>query len=122
MVRKVIVTKPQASLTDVAKLMRRNRVGSVIMTKKRRPVGILTEGDFIKLVATGCDMKNATAENHMNRDVITCDPSITVIDALMVMRSEKIRHLPVVARGNLVGMISVRDLIAATQLSSFYVI
>jgi CBS domain-containing protein len=40
----------------------------------------------------------------------------------MVMRSERIRHLPVVKKGNLVGVISLRDLIAATQFSSFYLI
>jgi acetoin utilization protein AcuB len=67
-------------------------------------------------------MKNAVAEDFMNRHVVTCEASITVIDALMVMRSERIRHLPVVKNGNLVGVISIRDLIAATQFSSFYVI
>lgn len=122
MVRRLVTAQPQVSLTDVARLMRKNRVGSVIMTKQRKPVGVLTESDLIKLVARGCDMKTGVAEDYMNRDVITCDPSITVIDALMVMRSERIRHLPVVVNGNLVGMISVRDLIAATQFSSFYVI
>jgi len=58
----------------------------------------------------------------MVRNVVTCDPSVTVIDALMIMRAEKIRHLPVVKRRNLVGVISIRDLIAATQFSSYYVI
>jgi CBS domain-containing protein len=122
MVRKLVTAQPEVSLTDIAKLMRKNRVGSVIITKQRKPVGVLTESDLIKLVARGCDMKNGVAEDYMNRDVITCDPSITVIDALMVMRSERIRHLPVVVNGNLVGIISLRDLIAATQFSSFYVI
>lgn len=122
MVRKVITAQPTMSLTDVAKLMRKNRIGSVIVTEGKKPVGILTESDFIKLVARGCEMKNALAEDYMNRDIVTCDSSITVIDALMIMRSEKIRHLPVVKNGSLVGIISIRDLIAATQFSSLYVI
>jgi len=122
MVRKVITAQPMMSLTDVAKLMRKNRIGSVIVTEGKKPVGILTESDFIKLVARGCEMKNALAEDYMNRDIVTCDSSITVIDALMIMRSEKIRHLPVVKNGSLVGIISIRDLIAATQFSSLYVI
>jgi CBS domain-containing protein len=41
---------------------------------------------------------------------------------LMVMRAEKLRHLPVVRRSKLVGVISIRDLIAATQFTSFYII
>ena len=122
MVRKVVSARPSASLMEIARLMRKNRIGSVIITKGRKPAGILTESDFIKLVARGCDMKNGLAEDHMNRNVVTCDASITVIDALMIMRGEKIRHLPVVKNANLVGMVSIRDLIAATQFSSFYVI
>lgn len=122
MVRKVITAKPHTNLTEIARLMRKNGIGSVIMVKDHRPVGILTEGDFIRLVARGTDMKRALAEDYMNRDVVTCEPSITVIDALMVMRSEKIRHLPVVRKAKLVGVISIRDLIAATQFSSFYII
>ena len=122
MVRNVVTATPDTNLTDIARLMRKKRVGSVIITKGRAIVGILTEGDFIKLVARGCDMKNAVAQDHMVRNVVTCDPSVTVIDALMIMRAEKIRHLPVVKRRNLVGVISIRDLIAATQFSSYYVI
>lgn len=122
MVRKVVTAKLMTTLTEIARLMRKNRIGSVIVVKDGKPTGILTESDFIKLVARGTDMKNAVAEDFMHRNVVTCDPSITVIDALMVMRAEKIRHLPVVKKGLLVGIISIRDLIAATQFSSFYVI
>jgi CBS domain-containing protein len=122
MVRKVVTAQPNTSVTEIARLMRKNRIGSVIIAKNHRPIGILTEGDFIKLVARGCDMKKASADEFMNRNVVTCDPSITVIDALMIMRTEKIRHLPVVRSKELVGVISIRDLIAATQFSSFYVI
>jgi CBS domain-containing protein len=122
MVRNVITARPQTNLTEIARLMRKHRIGSVIIVRSRKPVGILTEGDFIKLVARGTDMKRSRAENFMNRNVVTCNPSITVIDALMAMRSEKIRHLPVVMKGRLVGVISIRDLIAATQFTSFYII
>jgi CBS domain-containing protein len=122
MVTKVVAANPSATLTEIARLMRKHRVGSVIMVKGRRPVGILTESDFMRLVARGADMKRSVVEDFMHRNVVTCEPSITVIDALMVMRSERIRHLPVVKKGNLVGVISLRDLIAATQFSSFYLI
>lgn len=122
MVHKAITAKSKTSLTQLAKLMRKNRVGSVTIVEGKMPVGILTESDFIRLVARGADMKNGLAQDFMNRNVATCDPSITVIDALMLMRTERIRHLPVVKKKRLVGVISIRDLIAATQFSSFYVI
>jgi CBS domain-containing protein len=122
MVRNVVTASPSMNLTDIAKLMRKKRVGSVVITKGRTIAGILTESDLVKLVARGRDMKNAVAEDDMVRNVVTCDPSVTVIDALMIMRAEKIRHLPVVKHRNLVGVISIRDLIAATQFSSYYII
>jgi CBS domain-containing protein len=122
MVRNVVTASPSMNLTDIAKLMRKKRVGSVVITKGRTIAGILTESDLVKLVARGRDMKNAVAEDDMVRNVVTCDPSVTVIDALMIMRAEKIRHLPVVKHRNLVGVISIRDLIAATQFSAYYVI
>jgi CBS domain-containing protein len=122
MVRKVITATPTASLMEVARLMRKSRIGSVIIVKDHKPVGILTESDFIKLVARGTDMKSAEAQDFMHRNIVTCEPSLTVIDALMVMRAEKIRHLPVVKTRRLVGVISIRDLIAATQFTSLYVI
>jgi CBS domain-containing protein len=78
--------------------MQKSRIGSVIIVTNGKPVGILTESDFIRLVARKNDMKSALSENFMNRDVVTCDPSITVLDALMMMRSEKTRHLPVVRK------------------------
>jgi CBS domain-containing protein len=122
MVRKTVTATPDTNLTEVAKLMRKNGIGSVIIVRDHRPAGILTESDFIKLVAKGTDMKKALAEDYMNRDIVTCEPGITVIDALMIMRAEKIRHLPVVRKRKLVGVISIRDLIAATQFTSFYLI
>jgi CBS domain-containing protein len=122
MVRKVVTAGPTSTLMDVARLMHKHRIGSVIMVKDHRPVGILTESDFIKLVARGTDMKSAEAQDFMHRNIVTCESSLTVVDALMVMRAEKIRHLPVVRRRRLVGVISIRDLIAATQFSSLYVI
>ncbi len=122
MVRRVVTASPQTGLRDVAKLMRKNRIGSVIITKDGRVAGILTESDFIRFVARGADVKTAVAGDFMSRNVVTCDPSITVIDALMIMRSKRVRHLPVVKNKRLVGTISIRDLIAATQISSLYLI
>jgi CBS domain-containing protein len=122
MVRKVVTAPPKTTLTDVAKLMHKNRVGSVIIMDGSRLAGILTESDFIRLVARGRDMKKSLAEDFMSRNVIKCASSITVIDALMVMRSGRVRHLPVLKDKRLVGVISIRDLIAATQISSLYLI
>ncbi len=122
MVTSVVTATPKTSVMHVAKLMHKKRIGSVIIVEGKKIVGILTESDFIRLVARGLGTRESLAEDFMTRDIVSCDPSITVIDALVIMRNEKVRHLPVTKRNRLVGVISLRDLIAATQFSSFYLI
>jgi len=79
------------------------RIGTVIIAKDRRPVDILSESDFIKLSARGCDVKEASTKEFMSRKVVTCGPSVTVIDVL-IMRTERIFHPPVVKSSKLVGV------------------
>ena len=78
-------------------------IGTVMSAKDRRPVGILSESDFIKLSARGCDVKETSAKEFKNRKVVTCDPSVTVIDVL-IMRTERIFHPPVIKSSKLVGV------------------
>lgn len=124
MVSKVMTAKASTTLNKVAGLMNKRKIGSVIISDDRRKVdGIITERDFIRLAAAGVDVKNSPVGEHMSRRVVTCDPRISVVDALMIMRKTGVRHLPVVRKGRgLVGILSLRDLVAATQLASIYLI
>ena len=123
MVRKVVTIDPEASLATAAKRMVENRVGSVVVVKNRTLVGIITESDFIRFASTGCDTKNSRVKDHMRKRVVTCDPSCRIVDALMIMKRQKVRHLPIATKAKkLLGIVSLRDLIAATQLTSIYLI
>jgi len=117
MVKQVITAAPDTSIPEIAKKMSRKRAGSAVITRRGRVVGIVTETDLIRLAAAGKDMKGVRAKDCMTRPVVTCREDARVLDALLLMRKKGIRHLPVLnAAGQLRGIVSIRDLIAVTQL------
>lgn len=122
MIRKVFTVKPDQTLSDAAKTMRSKKVGSVIVIDRGKVKGIITESDFLRLAARGGDSKLTTVGDVMSHPVITCKPTARIIDAFILMRKNAVRHLPVVNNGRLVGMISIRDLIAAGQVILPYLI
>lgn len=123
MVRKVVTTGPEANLSTAAKLMVENRVGSVVIVEKKRLAGIITESDFLRFASKRTDTEKAKVRDYMKRRVVSCDPSCRIVDALMLMKKHKVRHLPIVTKTKRVlGIVSLRDLIAATQLTSIYLI
>lgn len=122
MVRRVVTASPDAKLSDVAKLMSKRRVGSVIITKKGRVQGIVTGRDFIRFGAQGLNTKSHKAREYMAAPVATCQSNARILDALLLMRKKGIRHMPIVQGGKLAGVVSIRDLIAATELISLYLI
>lgn len=108
-----IVIHYNASLSEAAKLMYDNRIGSVMIVDDRGVlVGILTERDLLRLVATNRACKDEPLYAIMTKNPITIGPDASIYDALKKMREYGVRHLPVVDReGKPVGMVSVRDII-----------
>lgn len=123
MVKKVVTASPDTRLSEVAKLIERKRVGSVVVVEDDKVAGIITKRDFLRLVASSREIMSSKAKDYMSKNVVTCSPAVTVADALTVMRKSKVRHLPVVNEDRtLMGIVSLRDLVAATQLASLYMI
>jgi len=113
--RNVVSIKPSSTVAEAARLMRDNRVGSVlVLDESERLVGILTERDIVyKVVAEGKDPETLV-EEVMTRDILTIREEATIAEAARLMIGMNIRHLPVVdARGRVVGVISLRDLARA---------
>ena len=103
-----------SSIMEVAEIMRKNNIGSVIVLEGSGLLGgIITEGDVIKkVVALGADPKRVTVESVMTRDVIAIEPETTLEEAADIMTQHKIKRLPIVKEGAVIGMISATDLIA----------
>jgi CBS domain-containing protein len=108
------------TFADVAKIMRTNGISSVVVLEGKKLSGILTERDVVNLVAAGGDPQNVKVAHGMTRrDIETIGPKADISEAAEHMVNRNIRHLPVVNRGKVVGIISIRDLTrwAAEELS-----
>jgi CBS domain-containing protein len=99
------------ALVDAANRMRFNDVGCVPVLDRGQMVGILTERDLTRAVADGADVKSAEVADYMTPEPIVVGPHVSVDEAAEIMVTTGVRHLPVVDRGQLVGVLSIRDIV-----------
>jgi CBS domain-containing protein len=91
--------------------MRSKRIGSVIVLEDDRVLGILTERDILGVVGSGEDPKNVAAHEALTDDVVTIGPDAPVEEAAQEMVRAGVRHLPVISEQDLIGIVSMRDLV-----------
>ncbi|HEX9406419.1 MAG TPA: CBS domain-containing protein [Thermoanaerobaculia bacterium] len=104
--------KSSDNVRDVAKIMSSKNVGAVAVLDSGRLVGIFSERDLMKrVVAAGLNPEQTQVGKVMTEDLVVGSPKDDINDALQKMHSIGCRHLPIVDGGNLVGMISLRDLL-----------
>ena len=107
---------PTASARDAAKVMGVNKVSAVLVAEGERLVGIFTERDLTaRVVASGRDPDLTQLSDVMTPRPDVLAPDDSPISALELMRMRHYRHLPVVDKGKIVGMVSIRDLYAAAK-------
>jgi CBS domain-containing protein len=100
------------TVRDVARMMSDKNVGAVAILDSGRLVGIFSERDLMKrVVAAGLNPEKTLVSKVMTKDLVVGSPQEDINAALQKMHSLGCRHLPVVDAGNLVGMISLRDLL-----------
>lgn len=95
-------------VVESVKLMKDNKIGSVVVTENRKPVGIFTERDLIRVVAEG-HLKLKISE-VMSKPLSIIAPTATLWDAIALMGRIDVRRLPVVDNGKLVGILTEKDL------------
>ncbi len=111
--RGTVTVPPAATLRDAAVVMEREEVGAVVVVAEGRAAGVLSERDIVRAVANGEDVDDVRAEDVMAVDVVTIGLDATVTEAADVMEAGNIRHLPVTDDDKVVGMVSIRDILAA---------
>lgn len=100
------------TILEAAKLMKKRKVGSVIILQDKHPIGILTESDILKkLVAEGKKPEDTTVAEIMTAPVLISDPYVTLEKAMDKMGKCNIRRLPVVENDSLIGIITERDIL-----------
>jgi len=107
-----IVVKPTETLQKCAKLMLKRKIGNVLVMKKEKLVGIITEKDLVRdVVSKGLDPKKTLINEVMTKNIKTISPNKDIIEAMQHMRASKVRRLPVVFKGNVIGIITQKDII-----------
>lgn len=101
-----------ASVRDVARTMSERNIGAIAVLDSGKLVGIFSERDVLtRIVAEGRNPDDTRVDSVMTRNIIVAAPADDINEALQKMHECNCRHLPVVHGGNLVGMISIRDLL-----------
>lgn len=113
--RPLVTAEPDVSLREAASTMHGHGCGSVVVVNAGTLVGILTERDILRAAATGMDLDATRVEEAMTREVVSASPDWEVYEAAAEMTDKHIRHLVVVDGGELVGMLSIRDVLLAGQ-------
>lgn len=112
--REVFSIAPDATVYDAIKKMADNDVGSLIVIDNDKLVGILTERHYARNVVLKGRASPATrVQAIMETNVIYAKPEQSVEECMAVMTDKKVRHLPVIENGNLIGIISIGDLVQA---------
>lgn len=110
MTRDVKTANASDSFADVARILHDNRISSVIVMNGDQVAGIVTERDLVNVVAEGLDAREQSIGERLTRDLATVESRTDISDAAELMASRGIRHLPVLDRGSLAGIVSIRDL------------
>lgn len=105
----LLVIEPGTTVAEAATTMGSHKVGGALVTVEGKLVGIFTERDIVKALAAHFDAAGHPVEQWMTKDPETVSPSESENDALDIMLAHGFRHLPVVDDGELVGIISIRD-------------
>lgn len=113
-----VATEPDASIADAAATMVRGRFGSVVVLASGNLVGIFTERDVLRAAATDGDLSTATVRDWMTPDPMTAPPDQDTEEAVATMLAQGFRHLPVVDGTDLVGIVSLRDVLGARAAGS----
>lgn len=111
----VITISPDAQVSAAANLLSTKRIGTVVVSKDGESLdGILSERDIVReLGKRGAGCLNDAVSEMMTSKLITCQPSDTADSALEMMTKGRFRHLPVMEGGQMIGLISIGDVVKA---------
>jgi CBS domain-containing protein len=109
----VVTARPTDSLQAISKLMVKHRIGAVIICEPAGPpLGILSERDIVNgVAASGPSALDRPASEAMTRNLLTCEPGNSIDELMTIMTNSRVRHLPVVEDGRLMGIVSIGDVV-----------
>jgi CBS domain-containing protein len=105
----LVTAHPDETAAEAIRRMLAANAGSVVVCAENVPVGIFTERDVLRLAGGGADFETVSLGTAMTPNPLTISAEDGILEAAQLMGERKLRHLPVVQDGNLVGMVSMRD-------------
>lgn len=108
----VVTASPGMTLAEAARLLSEKRIGALVIMQGRQILGILSERDIVKTVAyAGAEALERPVRDVMTSRVVTCSLNDSVNELMDEMTDRRFRHLPVVEDGELVGIVSIGDVV-----------
>jgi len=112
----VVTVRPEQTIREALRLLARHNIGAlVVVDDERLPVGIVSERDVVRAAARDEQVFALAVSAIMTRDVIVGAPYDDLLAVGMTMTDRRIRHLPVVHQGRLVGIVSIGDVVKAER-------
>lgn len=118
--RKPIFCESEILVTEAAKTMKKNRIGSLIVIDgNEQVIGVITERDLVhRVLGENKDPKTTKIGEVMSKNIITVGPYVSLIEALKIMRKNDVRRLPVTRNKKLVGILTEREIATAVIRAS----
>jgi CBS domain-containing protein len=109
--RFVATTTAATSLADAVSMLAEHGVGALVVLDGDEVAGIVSERDVVRRLADASSIDGVDVGDVMTAPALTCKPSVTVTELMATMTDRRIRHLPVVEAGRLVGIVSIGDVV-----------
>jgi CBS domain-containing protein len=105
---------PDATVYDAVTMMAAKGIGAVLVIEQGSLLGIVSAKDYgTRVVLQGRNGKDVLAREIMTSPVVTAGPDLKVMDGMQIMTTKRIRHLPILEKGKLVGVVALADLVRA---------
>ena len=108
---KTITTSKETKIVDIAHILTKEKIGAIIIIEKEKVIGILSERDIVQAFTQKKSVRNTQVHELMTKNVITCSLEDNNEDLLTLMVTKKFRHLPVLEKNKLIGIVSIGDLV-----------
>lgn len=111
---KVVTIEPEATISEAAQILKRERIGALVVAENGEVRGILSERDIVAGLGDPTRrsrLLESPVSTAMTRDVVTCTPKDSVQKCMVLMTEHHIRHLPVMNDGDMVGVVSIGDVV-----------